>query len=136
MSCGGRCRPVTVTVFKTDGGRQAPAGSIPVALRHPSSAQILLRIRSAVPLPRIPYAQRRHRERVSVLAVNLGHAIGLQVSALADLQVAAWAHDIGKSGVSPAVLARRGALTPEEFDSIRRHVLIGAEIAQRTGFPR
>lgn len=127
---------MTVAVFNTDGGRKAPAGSTPVALRHPSSAQILLRIGLAVPLPRIPYAQRRHRERVSVLAVNLGHAIGLAVSALADLQVAAWAHDIGKSGVPPAVLARRGALTPEEFDSIRRHVLIGAEIARRTGFSR
>jgi HD-GYP domain-containing protein (c-di-GMP phosphodiesterase class II) len=33
-------------------------------------------------------------------------------------------------------LAKRGALTPEEFDVVRQHVLIGAEIAQRTGFPR
>jgi putative nucleotidyltransferase with HDIG domain len=127
---------VTVTVFKTDGGRKAPAGSTPVALRHLSSAQTLLRIAIALPLPRLPHAQRRHQERASVLAVNFGHAIGLPVSSLAALRVAAWVHDIGKHGVPTAILDKPGPLNPEEVRVTRRHVLIGAEIAERTGFPR
>jgi putative nucleotidyltransferase with HDIG domain len=125
---------VTVTVFKTDGGRKAPAGSTPVALRHLSSAQTLLRIAIALPLPRLPHAQRRHQERVSVLAVNLGHAIGLPVSSLAALRVAALVHDIGKHGVPTAILNKPGPLNPEEVRVTRRHVLIGAEIARAIGF--
>ncbi len=37
-------------------------------------------------------------------------------------------HDIGKIGISPAILSKPGKLTPEEFEEVKRHTVIGAEM--------
>ena len=47
------------------------------------------------------------------------------------IQLGALLHDIGKIGVSEKVLNKKGALTDEEFDEIKKHPVNGAEMLQR-----
>lgn len=89
----------------------------------------------SVSLHPVLYDRRRgHRRRVATLAAHLGRAAGLPLPSLAALRVAAWAHDIGKRGVPTAILDKPGPLDPEEVRITRRHVLIGADLAQVMGF--
>ncbi|MBP5705839.1 MAG: HD domain-containing protein, partial [Spirochaetales bacterium] len=44
------------------------------------------------------------------------------------IHIAAHLHDIGKIGVPDAVLKKEGRLTDEEFEEIKKHSVIGAEI--------
>jgi putative two-component system response regulator len=58
------------------------------------------------------------------LALALGHA----PEWAEDLLNAAPMHDVGKIGIPDAILRKPGKLTPEEWDVMRRHPEIGAEI--------
>ena len=69
-----------------------------------------------------------HLFRVSRLAVILGHALGLKGQELADLYTGAILHDLGKIGVRESVLNKEGPLTPEEYDHVKEHVVIGSQI--------
>ena len=69
-----------------------------------------------------------HSERVARVAVELGRELGLPEDEQSDIYLGGLLHDIGKIGVSDAVLGKREALTPEEFDQIRQHVKIGYRI--------
>jgi putative two-component system response regulator len=69
-----------------------------------------------------------HTERVGVAAALLSRSAGVS-DALADLIAqAAPLHDLGKVGVPDSVLLKPGKLSPEEFDLVRMHTTIGAEI--------
>ncbi|AEF80476.1 HD-GYP domain-containing protein [Leadbettera azotonutricia] len=39
-------------------------------------------------------------------------------------------HDIGKMGISDTILLKKGTLTPEEYEEVKKHTLIGAEVLQ------
>jgi putative two-component system response regulator len=41
-------------------------------------------------------------------------------------------HDIGKVGIDDAILRKPGPLTPEEFEQIKQHTVIGGDILVRT----
>lgn len=69
-----------------------------------------------------------HSERVARIAVELGRELDLQEDEIGDIYLAGLLHDIGKIGVSDAVLGKRDRLTPEEFEQIKRHVTIGYSI--------
>ena len=69
-----------------------------------------------------------HSERVGRIAVELGTSLGLSANQRGDLYLAGLLHDVGKIGVSDAVLQKPGALTPEETLEIRSHVRIGVQI--------
>jgi HD-GYP domain-containing protein (c-di-GMP phosphodiesterase class II) len=43
-------------------------------------------------------------------------------------------HDVGKIGISDAILLKPGPLTPEEFETVKRHTVMGAEILSAAGF--
>ena len=66
-----------------------------------------------------------HCERLAHYAVKLGSAIGLEGDDLGALHRGGYLHDVGKVGVPDAVLLKPGPLTPEEFDVMRRHPMIG-----------
>jgi putative two-component system response regulator len=73
-----------------------------------------------------------HTERVGTTAALLSRAAGL-TSELADLiEQAAPLHDLGKVGVPDAVLLKPGKLSPAEFDLVRTHTTIGAQIIGET----
>lgn len=71
-----------------------------------------------------------HCERL----VNRGRAFGeflnLSRNDIRDLKWGGYLHDIGKVGIPDAVLLKTGKLTPEEWEIMRQHVLIGERICQ------
>ena len=74
-----------------------------------------------------PYS-RGHSERVSRLSVAIGKQFNLSLPDLNLLRDAAKLHDLGKIGVTDAVLRKEGALTKEEMDMMKRHSEIGEGI--------
>ena len=74
-----------------------------------------------------PYT-RRHSEQVTHYAVNLAAALNLPQEMIESLRVAALLHDIGKIGVPDAILTKQGLFTAEEYEIMRLHPALGAEL--------
>jgi diguanylate cyclase (GGDEF)-like protein/PAS domain S-box-containing protein/putative nucleotidyltransferase with HDIG domain len=70
-----------------------------------------------------------HSERVSELSVRIARAAGLSAERTALLREAALIHDVGKIGVPDAVLFKPGRLTEDEYELVKQHADLGAEIA-------
>ncbi len=69
-----------------------------------------------------------HVIRMSYMSRILGHAAGLSPQHVDNLFHAAPMHDIGKIGTPDAVLLKKGPLNPDEWEVMRNHSAIGAEI--------
>lgn len=76
-----------------------------------------------------------HIRRVHHFATALGEALGMADGELQALRTAALLHDIGKLAVPEHILAKPGPLTPEEFQKIRAHPQVGADIIAAVPFP-
>ena len=66
-----------------------------------------------------------HCERLARHAVALGKALGLKETELEALHRGGYLHDVGKVGIPDAVLLKRGPLTPDEFELMKKHPDIG-----------
>lgn len=71
-----------------------------------------------------------HCERLIKLGKAFGEYLRLSRSQIRDLMWGGYLHDIGKVGIPDAVLLKQGKLTPEEWEIMRQHVLIGERICQ------
>ncbi|MEQ9335840.1 MAG: diguanylate cyclase, partial [Miltoncostaeaceae bacterium] len=78
---------------------------------------------------------RRHSERVADCADRLAAVRGWDDERRAKLREAALLHDVGKIGIPDAVLFKPGRLDDDEFDLIRTHPDLGAEIADEVLHP-
>ena len=76
-----------------------------------------------------------HIRRVQLYAVGLAQAAGLGPSDIHGVKTAALLHDIGKLAVPEHILSKPGPLTQEEFQKIRVHPQVGAEIIAAVPFP-
>ncbi len=76
-----------------------------------------------------------HLRRVQTYAVQLGKDLGISEAELNALRAASMLHDIGKLAVPEQILSKPGRLTPEEFDRMKIHPIVGAEILDRVQFP-
>lgn len=76
-----------------------------------------------------------HLNRVRIYCRNMGVLMGLTEEERRALDAASLLHDIGKLAVPEHILTKPGRLTPEEFESIKLHPQIGAEILERVRFP-
>jgi diguanylate cyclase (GGDEF)-like protein/putative nucleotidyltransferase with HDIG domain len=76
-----------------------------------------------------------HIRRVQAYATKLAQAVGLPDPAIQGVRTAALLHDIGKLAVPEHILAKPGPLTQEEFQKIRIHPQVGAEIISEVHFP-
>jgi diguanylate cyclase (GGDEF)-like protein/PAS domain S-box-containing protein len=74
-------------------------------------------------------ATEQHTSRLEKLLVRMAALIGLPESTKADLSLLAKFHDIGKVGISDAILLKEGPFTPEEWAEMKRHCEIGYRIA-------
>jgi len=75
-----------------------------------------------------------HSDRVSAISVLIGRRMGLPETELEVLRLGALLHDIGKIGVSDEILRKPGPLTPEEFEQLKRHPVLGARILRQVPF--
>jgi putative two-component system response regulator len=71
-----------------------------------------------------------HCERLVQRGKSFGEYLGLARSEVRDLMWAGYLHDIGKVGIADAVLLKPGRFTPEEFEVMKQHTLIGENICK------
>jgi putative nucleotidyltransferase with HDIG domain len=76
-----------------------------------------------------------HLERVEVYAVEVAKELGLTEKEIEALRAAALLHDIGKLAVPEYIISKPGKLTPDEFEKIKTHTVVGAEVVERIRFP-
>lgn len=76
---------------------------------------------------RDPYL-RGHSARVADLAATIAAHLGLSDDDVEEIRLAGRLHDIGKIGTREAVLNKQGPLTPEEYEHVKQHVLIGSQL--------
>ena len=74
-----------------------------------------------------PY-MRGHSARVADLAATIAHQLDLPDEQVEQIRMAGRLHDIGKIGTRESVLNKQGPLTPEEFEHVKQHVVIGSQI--------
>jgi putative nucleotidyltransferase with HDIG domain len=75
-----------------------------------------------------------HTRGVAFRAVQVGEELGLAPARLRELAVGGLLHDVGKLAVPNEILQKPGALTDDEFDLIKRHPDLGAELVHELGF--
>ncbi len=76
-----------------------------------------------------------HLQRVRVFAMEVGQEMGLKQEELEALRAAALLHDIGKLAVPEHIINKPGRLSPEEFEKMKIHPIVGGEILERVNFP-
>ena len=76
-----------------------------------------------------------HLQRVRIYASEVAKELGLDGPELEALNAASILHDIGKLAVPEHIISKPGRLTPEEFERMKIHTLVGAEILERVRFP-
>jgi putative nucleotidyltransferase with HDIG domain len=76
-----------------------------------------------------------HLRRVQVYATEIGKELKLTEPELQALQAASILHDIGKLAVPDSIISKPGKLTPEEFEKMKVHPVVGAEILESVKFP-
>ena len=76
-----------------------------------------------------------HLQRVRTYAAAIARELGLPPEEAEALRAAALLHDIGKLAVPEHIINKPGKLTPEEFEKMKVHPLVGAEILDRVAFP-
>jgi len=81
---------------------------------------------------RDPYTQ-QHSERVARLAILLGQEMNCTPEELDILHFSGHLHDIGKIGIRDDILLKRSGLTAEEYEKIKEHPQIGANIVGQLG---
>jgi diguanylate cyclase (GGDEF)-like protein/putative nucleotidyltransferase with HDIG domain len=73
---------------------------------------------------------REHSQRVATLACRIARHLGWSDERVAALEEAALVHDVGKIGVPDAVLLKPGRLTGDEYEQIKRHAALGAQMVE------
>jgi putative nucleotidyltransferase with HDIG domain len=77
----------------------------------------------------------QHSKRVQEYALLLARQLGIKErDILEGLEMGALLHDVGKIGVPDGILLKKGGLTDEERDVVRRHPDFGASLLQRIPF--
>ena len=71
-----------------------------------------------------------HCERLVNLCRAFGEYLGLSRSQIRDLMWGGYLHDIGKVGIPDAILLKTGGFTPDEWQVMQQHVLIGERICE------
>lgn len=121
---------VRITVANSLQRKAKPNQGLPTAedviiKNYLSSLKMLNKILEA----RDPYT-RQHSERVSEYSVKIAQELGLSEDEQEVMRETALLHDIGKIGVSEAILNKKEQLNPQEWAEVRKHAQIGEEFLE------
>ena len=75
-----------------------------------------------------------HIQRVKLFARRMGETLGLSALEVEALKAGALLHDIGKIGVPAYILNKPGKLTEHEFEQMKMHTIIGADMLSNVDF--
>ena len=78
-------------------------------------------------------ATRSHCETVAELSALLAEELGFDHERVARLRMAGLLHDVGKIGISDAILQKPGELTAEEYEIMKTHTALGSGILSAAG---
>jgi HD-GYP domain-containing protein (c-di-GMP phosphodiesterase class II) len=73
-----------------------------------------------------------HNYRVCLYSIRFAEALGLPESEIRTIIAGAFLHDVGKIGISDAILLKPGKLTAEEFSTMKTHVELGTDIVAKS----
>ncbi len=73
-----------------------------------------------------------HARRLNDFARKLGRNVGLSENILNDLSLLSSLHDIGKIAITEEILLKKTKLTEDEWEAIKKHPVIGSNIAKST----
>ncbi len=76
----------------------------------------------------------KHALRSMFFAERLAREAGLSAKKIENLKTASLLHDLGKLAVDPGVLFKKGKLTQEEFEHVKKHLVWGADLLGRMNF--
>lgn len=77
-----------------------------------------------------------HITRMGLYAKRLSESLGYSKEFIDSIRFAAPLHDIGKIGIAEDILLKKGRLTNEEFEAMKEHTTIGAEILAGSSNPK
>jgi len=84
--------------------------------------------------PRDPYTA-GHQRRVAELSRLVGRRLGCSVAQQEGLYVGGLLHDIGKMAIPESILTKPGRLTPEEWELVKEHVIVGCDVLRKADLP-
>ncbi|MBI4778666.1 GAF domain-containing protein [Candidatus Desantisbacteria bacterium] len=76
-----------------------------------------------------------HTKNMVIYCVKTAKLLGLSADQIEGIRMGALLHDIGKVNISEEILLKKGKLTPEELELIRRHPLLGKGIIEKLNLP-
>ena len=76
-----------------------------------------------------------HIQRMTSYCVFLARLNGFDAHQLDEIELAAPMHDVGKIGIKDSILLKNGKLTDEEFNEMKKHTTIGADILKNPDSP-
>src|SRR5205085_11848139 len=76
-----------------------------------------------------------HVRRVQIYAAGMAQEFGLSDGEIEALKAGALLHDVGKLAVPDHILNKPGRLTTAEFEKMKIHTTVGAQILERVNFP-
>jgi diguanylate cyclase (GGDEF)-like protein/putative nucleotidyltransferase with HDIG domain len=76
-----------------------------------------------------------HVRRVQIYAAGMGEVLGLSDDEISALRAGALLHDVGKLAVPAHIINKPGRLTPAEFEKMKIHTTVGAQLLSRVNFP-
>jgi HD-GYP domain-containing protein (c-di-GMP phosphodiesterase class II) len=101
--------------------------------REKVRSQLALLHRQAIAAELVEDPTGEHIYRVGKLAGLFAAEIGWEEDDCFLLEMSARLHDIGKLGIPDAIMAKRGAINPEQRQLVRTHTNIGAELLMQSG---
>ena len=77
----------------------------------------------------------KHIKRIVSYSQRISVVLNMPAEFVEEITFASLLHDIGKVGVSDNILLKRGPLTPEEFDLMKTHTVIGEKMLAGSSYP-
>ena len=127
--------PATYALYRTYRGQSAQLQERELRLRDTEALHLRIIEGLAMAIEAKDQGTHDHLFRVRNYVQSVGEKLGLNALEMQALQTASFLHDIGKLAVPEEIINKPGRLTPEEFEKMKIHPSVGAEILERVRFP-